>query len=96
MPDITPEEVAVLEGLLAKATPGPWALISFGGPQIGNPETGDAVCTMWGSDWNDPDTGKADPWRSDAALIVAAKNTLPSLIAAYKSQAEQIAKMREA
>lgn len=57
-----------------KHTAGPWELIEFGGPQIGNPETGEAICTMWGSR-NDP----KDPIEANARLIAAAPELLEAL-----------------
>lgn len=51
----------------AQHTPGPWKLIQFGGPQIGNPTTGEAVCTMWGSE-----TNAQDPIHANARLIASA------------------------
>ena len=57
----------------SKATAGPWKLFQFGGPQIGNANTGEAVCTMLGNEKN-----KNDSIHANAALIAAA----PDLLAA--------------
>lgn len=65
---------------MASHTPAPWALIEFGGPQIGNPETGEAVCTMWGSDYFDRETGKQDPFRANIALVAAAPDLLNAAV----------------
>jgi hypothetical protein len=55
-------------------TPGPWSIIWFGGMQIGHEPTGEAVCTMWGSD-----TDPADPKHANARLIAAAPELLEAL-----------------
>ncbi len=54
-----------------KPTPGPWSIIQFGGMQIGHKPTGEAVCTMWGSD-DDP----TDPKLANARLIAASPDGL--------------------
>jgi len=56
-------------------TPGPWKLFQFGGPQIGNANTGEAICTLWGNEKNENDSIHAN-----ARLIAAA----PDLLAALK------------
>lgn len=55
-------------------TPGPWELIRFGGPQIGHRASGEAVCTMWGSQ-EDPE----DAFAGNVALITAAPELLHAL-----------------
>jgi len=83
---MTPDLRALLDGLdaaLAKATPGPWAQQN-GAPNFvyGDPEVGIFVC----------DTGHdvlADGQpTADAALIVAAVNALPALLAAVRAAAD--------
>jgi hypothetical protein len=59
---------------MSSATQGPWKLFQFGGPQIGNANTGEAVCTMWG---NDKD--KNDSIHANAKLIAAAPDLLEAL-----------------
>jgi hypothetical protein len=64
-----------LEKLLAAATPGPWEVserIKDWRPQVVSTEHG-PICTM-----HIPEIGDADP---NAALIVAAVNALPGLLA---------------
>ena len=77
MPDLTPD-LAELERLLAEATPGPWqadeatqtgqrATVAF--PVVLSESTGEILLECdWGGD-------------TDAALIVAAVNALPALLA---------------
>lgn len=55
-----------------KYTDGPWELIQFGGPQIGNMETGEAVCTMWGS-------SRDAKMRANTHLIASAPELLAAL-----------------
>lgn len=54
---------------MSEFTPGPWKLIPFGGPQIGNPATGEAICTMW----------PTDCMEANARLIAAAPELLSVL-----------------
>lgn len=55
-------------------TPGPWELIHFGGPQIGNKASGEAVCTMWGDE-----DSVSDPIHANTRLIAAAPDLLDEL-----------------
>ncbi len=83
MPDLSPERIAELERLLAEATPGPW---------VADFESEDDGSGVWNIDGpggsNVVTTGGYDGWfkggveeAADAALIVAAVDALPALLA---------------
>lgn len=74
--DLTPEALDRLAELRAKGTPGEWKFPHRNYPDI--------VTTKRGCVWN-PGTGRInDP--ADAALIVAAVNALPGLVAAARER----------
>lgn len=82
------ETVAELERLLAEATPGPWSWwTSCSFRRLSSDATGKDGDVLHGSVQSD---GLADITGSDAdkALIVAAVNALPSLLAALKRRSE--------
>lgn len=73
-------DLDVLEGLLTSATKGPWV---SQGRYIGTPNHMSYVGEVRDQNGNWTDTAKS---RSDAALIVAAVNALPELIAAARER----------
>ena len=75
---MTNEELAELERMLAKATPGEWSCLNKVGVVFG-PDCQVAHCGDFGDKELVP--FNADRWQSDAALIVALRNAAPSLIA---------------
>ena len=83
------EELAGLEALLAKATPGPWLFYHrFSGNEDVRPAEGPDEIAGLGWDWdNERGNMPPEPMRgvfanaADAALVEAARNALPRLIA---------------
>jgi len=96
---MTPEQIAELEALAAKATPGPWE-VEKDPTQEGNHAT--LVCTSgkFGKmgtwllvcfhNWKDASMGgRCIAWKeakTNAALTVALRNNLPAILAALKAQ----------
>ncbi len=96
---MTPEQIAELEALAAKATPGPWE-VEKDPTQEGNHAT--LVCTsgkfgQMGTwllvcfhNWKDASMGgRCIAWKeakTNAALTVALRNNLPAIIAGLKAQ----------
>jgi len=90
------DKVGELEALLAKATPGPWAFVGTTpsrneyagnkGLNLGGfvGADGKEICHFGDSTTYYPDEG-SPPSDVDAALIVAAVNTLPELLRIYRA-----------
>ena len=90
-----PLDLAALRKMLAKATPGPWREGSvdrdsvfgdIGNPACMAPELGRVVCRT---------NRYFDTFWADAALIAAAVNALPQLLALVDAQAEEIERLTE-
>lgn len=75
---VTSEELERLEGLLAKATPGPWR-----GYKGGNIHGADVLVGWIGGKPEERELAKfnGERWAADTALIVALRNLAPALIA---------------
>lgn len=69
-----------MSGGVAPATPGPWEIKEFGGPQISGPD-GYAVATMWGALSVDELKGQD---LANARLIAAAPDLVEALEKALK------------
>ena len=98
---LSPEEVAELRELLAKATPGPWR-------QCGAARGGCQCCMVWTQDSgsayvaqaisNDPEAPSPDleTAKANAALIAESRNALPRLLAAVEENAHYRGAIRSA
>lgn len=92
---------AALRELLAKATPGEWSFVAEGdngnrGHDMGGFKAGDRwVCTFGDSTQYYPEEG-TPPEPQDAALIVAAVNALPALLAQSAAYEALVARLASA
>lgn len=90
-------DLDAIEATLARATPGPWRVESNG--LWGGPNFYDEVMTPGRVDCSDYCYGGVSVVEislEDQALIIAARNALPALVAAVRDRDEELDELREA